>query len=198
MNEETDLPLWRTSETWPYTDLDLTRIGRTLGRPYLSESSVDLLTDAAMAYCLTIIADRNHGEKQRQEQFSRIATLASKLAKQLRRLNAMSSQQLRMVGPDDLDLLALSADGAVDYLPSRGSNPAQARRDFVGDLYDIFAAETGEAPTRSKKGKDGREAGMKTQFERFVEASLRPINPSALQGLRRDIKTIIQARHDIE
>ena len=190
MNEETDQPQWRSSETWPYTDLDLTRIARTLGRHCLSENTVDSLTDAAMAYSLTIIADRNHGEKQRHKQFREIARLAGKLARRLRQLNAMSAQQLRMASPDDLELLVLSAEGAICRLPSRGSNPRSARRDFIGDLYDIYMAETGDVPTRSKKSDDG----VKTLFERFVTMALRPINPSATEDLRGDIKPVVKAR----
>jgi hypothetical protein len=50
MADDADTPLWRTSETWPYSDSDLKRIARSLGRSTLSDESIDVLTDAAMAY----------------------------------------------------------------------------------------------------------------------------------------------------
>ena len=81
MADDAETPIWRTSDTWPYSEADLKRIARTLSRPNLSEESVDMLTDAAMAYCLGAIADRNHGVKQRRRQFERIANLAGRLAK---------------------------------------------------------------------------------------------------------------------
>jgi hypothetical protein len=196
MADDADTPLWRTSETWPYSDSDLKRIARSLGRSTLSDESIDVLTDAAMAYCLGAIADRNHGVKQRRGQFERIAVLSSRLAKRLRQLNAMSAQQVRTINPNDLELLAISAEGAVRALRGRVEDPQEMLLDFVGELYDVFATETGEAPTRSKRGKKAKskKRSVRTQFERFVDAALKPINPSATQDIHRDIKLAIKQR----
>jgi hypothetical protein len=196
MSDDSETPLWRTSDTWPYSDSDLKRIARSLGQPALSDDSVDMLTDAAMAYCLGAIADRNHGVKQRRRQFERIANLAGRLAKRLRQLNAMSAQQLRTVGPNDLELLAMSAEGAINVLRRRIDDREQMRREFVAELYDIFASETGEQPTRSKLGKrkKARRRSGRTTFERFVDAALKPINPSAAKGVAKDIKPIFKPR----
>jgi len=196
MADDAETPLWRTSETWPYSDSDLKRIARSLGRSSLTEESTDVLTDAAMAFCLTAIADRNHGVKQRRRQFERIAVLAGRLAKRLRQLNALSAQQLRTVGPNDLDLLAISAEGALTTLRGRIDDPEQMRYEFIGELYDVFVVETGELPTRSGrvKNKKGSVKTGRTQFERFVDAALKPINPSAAKGIRRVIKAILKQR----
>jgi hypothetical protein len=155
-----------------------------------------MLTDAAMAYCLGAIADRNHGVKQRRRQFERIASLAGRLAKRLRQLNAMSAQQLRTVGPNDLELLAMSAEGAINMLRRRVDDRLQMRREFVGELFDIFISETGEQPTRIKTGKrkKARRRSGRTTFERFVEAAVKPLNPSAAKGIAKDIKLIFKLR----
>jgi hypothetical protein len=196
MSDDSETPLWRTSDTWPYSDSDLKRIARSLGQSALSDESVDMLTDAAMAYCLGAIADRNHGVKQRRRQFERIASLAGRLAKRLRQLNAMSAQQLRTIGPNDLELLAMSAEGAINVLRRRVDDREQMRREFVAELYDIFVSETGEQPTRSKLGKrkKARRRSGRTTFERFVDAALKPINPSAAKGVAKDIKPIFKQR----
>lgn len=196
MADDAETPLWRTSETWPYSDADLKRIARSLNRSTLSEESVNVLTDAAMAFCLAAIADRNHGTKQRRRQFERIAVLAGRLAKRLRQLNAMSAQQLRTVGPNDLELLAISAEGAISVLRRRIDDPEQMRFEFVGELYDVFVAEMDELPTRSRpgKGKKRKIRVGRTQFERFVDAALKPINPAAAKGIDRVIKAILKRR----
>ena len=199
MADDAETPLWRTNETWPYSESDLRRIARSLGKPELSEDSIDSLTDAAMAFCLGAIADRNHGAKQRRRQFERIARLSSRLAKRLRQLNAMSAQQLRTIGPNDLELLAMSAEGAINLLRRRVDDRQLLRREFVGELYDVFVAETGEVPTRSKraknkKGKKARRRSGRTLFERFVDAALKPINPSAAKGVDEDVKPVLKER----
>ena len=114
----------------------------------------------------------------------------------LRQLNAMSAQQLRTIGPNDLELLAMSAEGAINMLRRRVDDPRQMRREFVGELYDIFLSETGELPTRSKLGnrKKARRRIGRTQYERFVDAVLKPINPSAAKGVDKDIKPVIKLR----
>jgi hypothetical protein len=181
---------------WPrrYTQAELHSINKPLGQQ-LDARNTERLQQAAEVFQWGTSAEKggifHRSNKERRSLLNHAIKLCQQGASPgeiqtaLRELDAIDSQHLGGVGPNDPRRLQLALRSAVRQVPSSGRDRKRARRRFINDLYDIFQEVSGR-PTRRVHD---QEYGP---FREFVIAALTPFN--AAQGCEADIKEVLRER----
>jgi len=177
-----------------YSENDFAEMAKALQMEELPQNVRDHIVTAAEGYRWAARYDTFISRAEKRQLIKRIRRQAEKLEASLRKLDHETGQLLDphvRISPDDLGVLQIRAQEALEIIPESSHEPYRARRSFVEDLAKIYKEATGDEPKRRYDPAKGGEYGP---FRDFVLAALEPIAPHETSGVDGDIKTVLRKR----
>ena len=177
-----------------YSENDFAEMAKALQMEELPQNVRDQIGKAAEGYRWAARYDTFFLRAEKRQLIKRIRRQAEKLEASLRKLDHETGQLLDphvRISPDDLGVLQIRAQEALEIIPESSHEPYRARRSFVEDLARIYKEVTSKEPTRRDDPKRG---GLYGPFQDFVLAALRPIAPHETSGVDSDIRAVIIKR----
>jgi len=187
-------------DEWPrrYTVAELEKIASAAGVTTCGPVALEKLQRAVERYQWATSGDeggiffRSYTETREQLynvlKLIRARASVEEIDSELNELDAITSQLIGAVRADNPRHLERAVRRALGKVQRRGPDPKRARRQFIQELYNIFAYATGGQPTRRVHD---REYGP---FPEFVKTALNPFN--AAMGCEADIKVVLQQRRE--
>ena len=175
-----------------YSENDFAKMAKAVQMEELPQNVRDQIGKAAEGYGWAAGADTFRLRAERRQLIERIQCQAEELEASLRELDQETGTLLDAnILPDDLGVLQIRAQEALETIPESGHEPYRARRSFVEDLARIYKEATGDEPKRRYDPAKGGEYGP---FRDFVLAALEPIAPHETSGVDGDIKAVLKKR----
>ena len=175
-----------------YSENDFAAMAEAIELEELPQHIRDQIVEAAEGYKWAAAADTFSSRAERRQAIERIQCQAKELEASLRALDQETGSLLDAnILPDDLGVLQVKAQEALERIPKSGHEPYRARMSFVEDLARIYKKATGDKPKRRYDPAKGGEYGP---FHDFVLAALEPIAPHETSGVDGDIKTVLKKR----